>query len=81
MSKVLSNRECPRCGITFTGYPALSRRDNHTNICPDCGADEAFNDYLPFEDISILNLAKERNFMIKIGKSYDEWLGWKKRCN
>lgn len=32
---------CPRCGKPYTGYPALSRLDNTTEICPDCGTREA----------------------------------------
>ena len=34
-------RLCPRCGKTYHGYPALSRVDNMTPICPDCGTREA----------------------------------------
>lgn len=36
---------CPRCGATYTGYPALSRYDNKTYICPDCGVEEAMINY------------------------------------
>jgi endogenous inhibitor of DNA gyrase (YacG/DUF329 family) len=32
---------CPRCGKTYSGRPALSRADNETMICPDCGTREA----------------------------------------
>lgn len=32
---------CPKCGKAYTGYPALSRTDNATLICPDCGVREA----------------------------------------
>ena len=32
---------CPRCGKKYTGHPALSRVDNRTSICPDCGIREA----------------------------------------
>lgn len=34
-------RICPRCGQTYTEHPALSRVDNETLICPDCGTREA----------------------------------------
>ena len=34
-------RLCPRCGQEYSGYPALSRADNKTYICADCGAREA----------------------------------------
>lgn len=32
---------CPRCGNAYHGAPALSREDNETLICPDCGTREA----------------------------------------
>lgn len=32
---------CPRCGAIYGGVPALSRQDNETLICPDCGTREA----------------------------------------
>lgn len=32
---------CPKCCKAYHGYPALSRMDNTTLICPDCGVREA----------------------------------------
>ena len=32
---------CPRCGKEYTESSALSRADNETLICPDCGTREA----------------------------------------
>ena len=32
---------CPKCGQTYAGAPALSRKDNETLICPTCGTREA----------------------------------------
>lgn len=34
---------CPKCGCEYTGRSALSREDNKTEICPDCGMREALN--------------------------------------
>ena len=34
-------RICPKCGKTYNEEPALSRQDNRTSICPDCGMKEA----------------------------------------
>lgn len=34
---------CPRCGRSFCEPPALSRLDNKTLICPDCGTREALD--------------------------------------
>lgn len=35
------NNICPKCGSTYRERPALSREDNKTKICPDCGMFEA----------------------------------------
>ena len=32
---------CPICGKLYTGHPALSRLDNSTLICSDCGTRQA----------------------------------------
>ena len=32
---------CPKCGQSYKGSPALSREDNKTLTCPDCGTREA----------------------------------------
>ena len=34
-------RICPKCGKAYTEHPALSRVDDETEICPDCGILEA----------------------------------------
>ncbi len=34
-------RVYPKCGQEYKGVPALSREDNVTLICPDCGTREA----------------------------------------
>lgn len=42
-------RTCPRCGIKrMTKYPALSRVDNKTGICSQCGVDEALTAFVGF---------------------------------
>lgn len=37
----ISKYICPRCGKVYHDLPALSRKDNQTLICPDCGTREA----------------------------------------
>ena len=32
---------CPLCGQIYIDHPAISRADNETLICPDCGTREA----------------------------------------
>lgn len=39
--KVCEIKICPKCGRGYSGRPALSREDNITLICPDCGTREA----------------------------------------
>lgn len=34
-------RICPKCGKEYQEHPAISRADNVTEICPDCGTLEA----------------------------------------
>ena len=41
-NNVVRTTVCPLCGRLYHGYPALSRTDNETLICPDCGTREAF---------------------------------------
>ena len=37
----INGRICPICGKTYYEPPALSRTDNETLICPDCGTRQA----------------------------------------
>ena len=37
-------RTCPLCGKEYSDHPALSRKDNQTEICPDCGTMEAMEE-------------------------------------
>lgn len=38
---------CPRCYNVFRKrFASLCRRDNETNICPDCGTAEALEDFM-----------------------------------
>ena len=38
-----NKRVCPLCGKEYDGVPALSRKDNETLICPECGTREAID--------------------------------------
>ena len=40
-NNVIRMAVCPICGRTYHGVPALSRIDNETLICPDCGTRQA----------------------------------------
>lgn len=41
-------RKCPKCGKEYYGYPALSREDNKTAICSECGIKEAIASFCPY---------------------------------
>ncbi len=36
---------CPICGDYIQGYPAISRKDNRTEICSRCGTLEAIEEF------------------------------------
>lgn len=39
-------RVCPSCGYGYTAPSAISRKDNKTEICPQCGMVEALTDFI-----------------------------------
>ena len=41
---------CPLCKEPYSDYPALSRMDNKTEICPTCGVREALKHFGVKED-------------------------------
>ena len=41
MKNEIQFRKCPKCGKLFSERGAVSRMDNVTIICPDCGTREA----------------------------------------
>lgn len=54
---------CPRCGKKYTAPSALSRIDNATAICPECGVHEALDsiDILPEYHDKILDMMGDVN--------------------
>ena len=49
-SKAVQKRhKCPKCGKYYAEYPALSREDNKTKICPECGVAEALDIFLSIQ--------------------------------
>ena len=59
--KELGIRICPVCGNEYTDYPAISRRDNITEICPKCGQKEALDDYI---NARLVNKEQDNKFCI-----------------
>jgi len=39
------NFKCPNCNKVSSGYPAISRTDNKTEICSSCGQAQALSDF------------------------------------
>ena len=70
---------CPRCLENYNGYPAMSRRDNKTDICSKCGTSEAMCDFISLEKISKKDLLVERVFHKKIDVDFEIWRNWKKQ--
>lgn len=55
-------RVCPKCGRTYTREPSLSRKDNETLICPECGLEEGLRSVqstLGLSDEDIQDVVKE----------------------
>ena len=44
---------CPRCKLPYYYKPALSRRDNKTLICPQCGTEEGLIAWLDSKGATI----------------------------
>lgn len=57
----IKEAKCPRCGKVYRAPSALSRADNLTPICPDCGIRESLDAFgcLPEEQEHILDLIHE----------------------
>lgn len=51
-------RICPVCNKAYSEEPALSRKDNKTEICSMCGLTEAFEHFI--EAHNIRSEAKEK---------------------
>lgn len=41
---------CANCGKAIIGHPALSRKDNKTEICSYCGKLEALEDFIKYKE-------------------------------
>ena len=41
---------CPKCKNYIVGHPALSRVDNRTEICSDCGVIEALEAFINYKN-------------------------------
>lgn len=40
---IMEQKRCPICGKEYTDPPALSRGDNESPICPECGTRQALD--------------------------------------
>lgn len=62
------SRTCPICGKTYHEYPSLSRTDDQTEICPDCGTRQAL------EAVGI-SVEKQEEILAVIHEKADEVKG------
>ena len=51
--------DCPICKKEITSWPSISRVDNKTDICSDCGLTESLESWLGKGNPEIEGLAKE----------------------
>lgn len=50
---------CPKCDKAYAGHPALSRADNKTEICPDCGVREALDAFTAYKDWIVMEQSQK----------------------
>lgn len=67
----IQSKTCPKCGKEYTAPPAISRVDNHTYICPDCGTREAL-EYLGIDDVEKEKILDTINRYTAEGGEQDE---------
>lgn len=48
--RILEIQRCPKCKKEFVEHPAISRVDNKTEICPECGVAEAVDAFCAHEE-------------------------------
>lgn len=60
-------KSCPRCSKNYSDYPAISRRDNKTEICTNCGVEEAIIDCCDVTNIPYTKFKREMNFCNSLG--------------
>ena len=58
---------CPICQNTYSAHPAVSRKDNKTLICPDCGLRQGMCEYgIPIDlQNTLLELIHEKESELK----------------
>lgn len=47
-------KKCPICKKSIIGYPAISRKDNKTEICSNCGVIQALEQFEKYKKNSKL---------------------------
>ena len=62
-------RVCPGCGRAYRGRPALSRKDNRTLVCEDCGTRDALESIGIGRDEQDLILAAIHRYCGKHGQN------------
>ena len=70
MNEQIKELLCPRCGKLSKVPSALSRRDNKTEICSDCGTGEAVFDLM----IHTMWWAGKKEKVKKLKKEERKWL-------
>lgn len=59
-------RLCIRCNKSYNELPAISRRDYKTEICSECGNEEAYVDYYGIKKVTKPMQERELTFRKKL---------------
>jgi hypothetical protein len=60
-------KKCPLCSNEVGDYPAISRKDNKTKICSDCGVSEALADYAHYRKLKLeAQVAEIESFLSQV---------------
>ncbi len=62
---------CPKCGRTYRAPSAISRANNQTPICPECGSREALD--------SIGCSQEEQDHILGLIREYEEYHEYQRR--
>ena len=66
---------CPLCHKTTSDFPALSRVDNKTAICSDCGTTEALDDFFGDQDfVNVIISGELRRIHRDAKKALDDFI-------
>ena len=64
---------CPRCEKETMDYPAISRRDNKTEVCSLCGTAQALQDYFQCSREEADDMSVDIDKGVSMASNYMNW--------